>query len=160
MVKILFICHGNICRSPMAEAVFKDMIARRGLADRFDVGSAAVSSEELGNPVYPSANRELERRGLPRSNHRAWQLSRPDYECYDFFICMDRDNVYRLQRIFDGDRKHKIGMLLAYTDNPREIEDPWFTGRFEHVYDEIVEGCEALLDELLRDAATRGENGG
>ena len=151
MVKILFVCHGNICRSPMAEAVFKDMIVRRGLEDRFDVGSAAVSSEELGNPVYPSANHELMRRGLPRSDHRAWRLSQSDYDRYDYFICMDRDNVHRLQRIFGGDNERKIGLLLAYTDNPREIEDPWYTGRFDKVYDEIVEGCEALLDELIAD---------
>lgn len=151
MVKILFLCHGNICRSPMAEAVFKDMIARRGLADRFEVGSAAVSAEEIGNPVYFSANHELARRGLQRSDHHAWQLKSSDYDRYDFFIAMDMDNVHRMQRIFGGDSKRKIGLLLAYTDNPREIEDPWYTGRFDRVYDEIVEGCEALLNELITD---------
>ena len=151
MVKILFLCHGNICRSPMAEAVFRDMLKRRGLSERYEVDSAAVSSEEVGNPVDFSANRELERHGLPRSEHRAWQITREDYDRYDYFIGMDRDNVIRMRMIFGGDEKGKTGMLMGFTDEPREIEDPWFTGRFEHVYEEIVEGCEALLEELLRD---------
>ena len=141
MKRIVFVCHGNICRSLMAEAIFRDLLEKQHLTDRFAVDSAAVSDEELGNPVYPAAQTELARRGLPRSRHTAWQLSRGDYDRYDFFIGMDMDNVYRMQRIFGGDRKHKIGLLLAYTDHPAEVEDPWYTGRFDHVFDEILRGC-------------------
>ena len=150
MKKILFVCHGNICRSPMAEAIFRDMLDKQGLSDQFLVDSAAVSSEELGHPVYPAAQTELRRRGLPASAHRAWQLSRGDYDRYDFFIGMDTDNVYRMQRIFGGDRDKKIGLLLAFTDRPREVEDPWYTGRFGFVFDEITEGCAALLAQLTQ----------
>ena len=150
MKKILFVCHGNICRSPMAEAIFRDMLDKQGLSDQFLVDSAAVSSEELGHPVYPAAQTELRRRGLPASTHRAWQLSRGDYDRYDFFIGMDTDNVYRMQRIFGGDRDKKIGLLLAFTDRPREVEDPWYTGRFGFVFDEITEGCAALLAQLTQ----------
>ena len=150
MKRILFVCHGNICRSPMAEAIFRDMLRKQGLSDRFFVDSAAVSDEELGHPVYPAAQTELRRRGLPESAHRAWQLSREDYDRYDFFIGMDMDNVYRMQRIFGGDPSRKIGMLLSFTDRPREVEDPWFTGRFGYVFDEIAEGCAALLEQLTQ----------
>ncbi len=151
MTRIVFVCHGNICRSPMAEAIFRDLLEKRGLTNRFSVDSAAVSAEELGNPVYPAAQSELARRGLPRSAHTAWQLSPGDYDRFDFFVGMDMDNVYRMQRIFGGDKKKKIGLLLAYTDRPREVEDPWFTGRFAYVFDEIEEGCKAFLEELVRD---------
>ena len=131
MKKVLFVCHGNICRSPMAEAVFRHMLEERGLGERFAVDSAAVSAEEIGNPVYPEANRTLVAHGLPASNHHAWQLTRADYDRYDFFI----------------------GLLLAYTEHPREVEDPWYTGRFDRVFDLITQGCQALLEALLADEA-------
>ena len=150
MKSIVFVCHGNICRSPMAEAVFRDMLDRRGLTARYQVDSAAVSAEELGNPVYPEAQAELVRRGLPRSVHRAWQLCRADYDRYDYFLCMDMDNLRRMRVIFGGDPQKKTGLLLSYTNRPREVEDPWYTGRFDFVFDEISEGCCAFLDELLR----------
>ena len=153
MKSILFICHGNICRSPMAEAVFRHMLEERGLGERFAVDSAAVSAEEIGNPVYPEANRTLVAHGLPASNHHAWQLTRADYDRYDFFIGMDQENIYRMRQIFGGDSQHKVGLLLAYTEHPREVEDPWYTGRFDRVFDLITQGCQALLEALLADEA-------
>ena len=151
MKKVLFVCHGNICRSPMAEAVFRHMLEERGLGERFAVDSAAVSAEEIGNPVYPEANRTLVAHGLPASNHHAWQLTRADYDRYDFFIGMDQENIYRMRQIFGGDSQRKVGLLLAYTEHPREVEDPWYTGRFDRVFDLITQGCQALLEALLAD---------
>ena len=153
MKKVLFVCHGNICRSPMAEAAFRHMLEERGLGERFAVDSAAVSAEEIGNPVYPEANRTLVAHGLPASNHHAWQLTRADYDRYDFFIGMDQENIYRMRQIFGGDSQHKVGLLLAYTEHPREVEDPWYTGRFDRVFDLITQGCQALLEALLADEA-------
>lgn len=153
MIKILFVCHGNICRSPTAEAVFRHMLEERGLGERFAVDSAAVSAEEIGNPVYPEANRTLVAHGLPASNHHAWQLTRADYDRYDFFIGMDQENIYRMRQIFGGDSQRKVGLLLAYTEHPREVEDPWYTGRFDRVFDLITQGCQALLEALLADEA-------
>ena len=153
MKKVLFVCHGNICRSPMAEAVFRHMLEERGLGERFAVDSAAVSAEEIGNPVYPEANRTLVAHGLPASNHHAWQLTRADYDRYDFFIGMDQENIYRMRQIFGGDSQRKVGLLLAYTEHPREVEDPWYTGRFDRVFDLITPGCQALLEALLADEA-------
>lgn len=148
MVRILFICHGNICRSPMAEAIFRDLVAKRDLADYFEADSAAVSAEELGNPMYPAAQGELTRHGLPKSRHRAWQLNRADYDRFDLFVCMDNDNVRRIHRIFGDDPEGKVRLLLENANGAWEVEDPWYTGRFEYVYDEIAEGCAALLDAL------------
>ena len=153
MKKVLFVCHGNICRSPMAEAVFRHMLEERSLGERIAVDSAAVSAEEIGNPVYPEANRTLVAHGLPASNHHAWQLTRADYDRYDFFIGMDQENIYRMRQIFGGDSQRKVGLLLAYTEHPREVEDPWYTGRFDRVFDLITQGCQALLEALLADEA-------
>ena len=153
MKKVLFVCHGNICRSPMAEAVFRHMLEERSLGERIAVDSAAVSAEEIGNPVYPEANRTLVAHGLPASNHHAWQLTRADYDRYDFFIDMDQENIYRMRQIFGGDSQRKVGLLLAYTEHPREVEDPWYTGRFDRVFDLITQGCQALLETLLADEA-------
>ena len=154
MKSIVFVCHGNICRSPMAEVIFRNMLEKQGLTDRFTVDSAAVSSEELGNPVYSPAQRELARHGLPRSDHRAWKLSRADYDRYDCFVGMDMDNVRRMRYIFGGDDQGKISLLLHYTDRPGDVEDPWYTLRFDHVFDEITRGCQSLLAELLREEGT------
>ncbi len=150
MKRICFVCHGNICRSPMAEAVFKDMIVREGLTDCFEADSAAVSSEELGSPVYPPAAREMARRGLPRSNHRAWQLRVSDYDKYDMFICMDRSNLRWMNSIFGGDPQGKVSLLLAHAGEAAEVDDPWYTGDFAQAYDDIERGCAALLAELTR----------
>ena len=160
MKHILFICHGNICRSPMAESVFAAKIRARRLEWAYAVDSAAVSSEEIGNPAHPGTQRELTRHGLPRSAHHARHLRAEDYAQYDLFIGMDRDNLRRMERIFGGAPQHKIALLLAYTGEPREVEDPWYTGRYNVVYDEIDAGCEALLNELEQERKTEGKHHG
>lgn len=156
MKKILFICQANVCRSPMAEAVMRDMIAKRGLEAHYSVDSAAVGDERAGSPVDPAANAELERRGLQRSGHIARQMTRTDYDAADFVIGMDMENLFGARLLLDGDPKRRLGMLLAYTDDPREIEDPYMTGRFGFVCDRIAEGCAALLDQLEADRARTG----
>ena len=160
MTNILFVCHGNICRSPMAEYILKNLAAGAGAAERFEIDSAAVSREEIGNPVHPGTQRELARHGLPRSGHRAWQLGKADYDRYDLFIGMDRENLRRMERIFGGDPLHKIALLMAYTGEPREIEDPWYTDRYDVVYDEVDAGCEALLNELEQERRIKGKHHG
>ncbi len=153
MTSILFVCHGNICRSPMAEVIFKYLLEQRRLSDRFIVDSAAVSAEEIGNPTDFRANATLERHGLPRSRHIARQMTLADYERFDYILCMDMDNYNRLKRMVCGDPKRKAGLLMGYTDWGREVDDPWFTGQFDRTYEEIEEGCKAFLSELLRDQA-------
>ena len=144
MTKILFVCHGNICRSPMAEYVCKD------LAKGMDVHieSMAVSREEIGNGIYPYAARTLERHGIPYGKHRARQISRADYEAFDYVIVMEQYNLPRLMRIIGQDDQHKVCRLLDFTDTPADIEDPWYSGNFEAVYQQIVKGCQALLARL------------
>ena len=145
MVKLLFICHGNICRSPMAEFIFKDLAEKRGVAERFYVQSAATSTEELGNPVYPPARAVLARHGLSCKGKAAVQVSKRDYEAYDLLICMDSGNVRNLLRLLGGDPDGKVRKL-----NAQDVEDPWYTGNFEKVYSEIARGCEALLAQYLQ----------
>lgn len=148
-IKIIFLCHGNICRSPMAEFILRDMAQKRGLAERFEIASAATSWEELGNPVYPPARAELARHGISCKGKTARQVTRADYAHYDLLICMEQYNVRNLLRLLGGDPEGKVCRLLDFTDRPRDIADPWYSGDFETTYDEIVEGCEALLDKLL-----------
>ena len=144
----------------MAESVFAAKIRARKLEWAYAVDSAAVSSEEIGNPVHPGTQRELAGHGLPRSGHHAWQLRPGDYENYDLFIGMDKDNLRRMERIFGGDPQHKIALLTAYTGEACEIEDPWYTDRFDVVYDEIDAGCEALLNKLEQERKTEGKHHG
>lgn len=151
MISVLFVCHGNICRSPMAEAIFRHMLEQRGWTERFQVDSAAVSEEEEGSPVDFSANAELVKHGLPKSDHIARKLTQGDYTRFDYILGMDMDNYYRMKMIFGGDPKKKVGLLMGYTEQPREIEDPWFSGKFSQAYAEIEEGCKAFLEELARD---------
>ena len=149
MIKILFVCHGNICRSPMAEFVLKDMVRKRGLTDRFEIASAATSREELGNPVYPPARRKLAQHGIPCQGHHARQMTKEDYSRYDRIICMDRANLRNISRLTGGDPEGKLSMLLDYTSRAgQEVADPWYTGNFDDTWRDVTEGCEGLLAAL------------
>ena len=154
MVKILFVCHGNICRSVMAECVFAYLAEKAGLADRFEISSAATSTEEIwgdrGNPIYPPALDALKRHGIPVEPHYAVQLKKSDYAAYDHILCMDSRNLRNIGRMLGADRDGKIRKLLDFTEAPRDVSDPWFTGNFERAYADITEGCEALLAHLER----------
>jgi len=141
MHKILFVCHGNICRSPMAEFVLKDMAAKAGVAHKFHIASAAASREELGNPVYPPARRELASHGISCDGHKARQITREDLEKYDYIYYMDRNNLHRLNRMFpDFD---SFRPFLS-----RDVADPWYTGDFTQTWADVCEGCERILKEL------------
>ena len=144
-VRIMFVCHGNICRSPMAEFVMKDLVARAGQTDRFEIASSATSREELGNPIYPPAQRELRRRGVPFDvRKRATQLTVDAYDRYDYFVVMDDYNKSNLMRIFGADPDGKVKKLLDYA-NGGDVADPWYTDRFDVAFDDILRGCEAFL---------------
>ncbi len=146
MKKVLFLCHGNICRSPIAEFVFKDMT--KGLP--IQVESMAVSREEIGNGIYPSAAAVLRAHSIPFSNHCARQITRRDYEEFDYIIVMESQNIPRLMRIIGEDDEGKVCRLLDFTDKPKDIEDPWYSGNFEKVFNEISKGCRALLYHLTQ----------
>ena len=145
MIKVLFICHGNICRSAIAEYLFKDMIRKNGLQDLYYVESAATSTEELGCPVYPPARRLLNQHGIDCSGHRARQITRADYDRFDLLIAMDGRNIRNMERIFGGDPEGKVHLLSEYGTFSGEIEDPWYTGNFEKVYGQIEDGLMGLL---------------
>ncbi len=148
MVRILFVCHGNICRSPMAEFFTRDLAERSGVADRLAVASAATSAEELGNPVYPPARQELARHGISCAGHAARQLTRADYDRFDLLIAMDSANLRNMARICGGDPEGKLRRLLDYTDRPGDVADPWYTGDFAATWRDVSAGCAALLDTL------------
>ena len=150
MVKILFVCHGNICRSPMAEFIMKKMVRERGLDREFVIASAATSREELGNPVYPPAKRILFRHGITCNGKTAVQMTRADYGKYDYIVAMDKQNLRNITRIIGNDSENKESLLLDLTDFPRSVADPWYSGDFETAYADIEEGCEALLAEIIR----------
>ena len=148
MIKILFICHGNICRSPMAEFVLRDMAARRGLGARLFVASAATSTEEIGNPVHRGTREKLREHGISTDGKRAVQLKKSDYDQYDYLLGMESWNLTNMMRILKNDPEHKVHRLLDFSDRPRDIADPWYTGNFDVTYDDVVEGCEAFLAHL------------
>lgn len=152
-VRMMFVCHGNICRSPMAEFIMKDMVAQKGLSDAFLIASCATSTEEIwngiGNPVYPPAVAELAKHGLRCDGKRAVQLRREDYSKYDLFIGMDSANIRNMHRIFGGDPEGKIRKLMEYTERGGDVADPWYSDRFDIAYRDIEEGCRALMDALL-----------
>ena len=148
MTHILFVCHGNICRSPMAEFVMKDLVEKAGLEARFYIESAAVSAEELGNPVYPPARRELAAHGISCDGKTARQMSRADYDRFDLLVCMDTSNLRRMERICGGDPKGKLSRLLDHTDHPGDVADPWYTGDFIATWQDVWSGCTALLEKF------------
>lgn len=152
MIKILFVCHGNICRSPMAEFVMKDLVEKAGLKDRFHIESAATSTEEIGNPVYPPARRKLAEHGISCAGHAARQLTRKDYDQFDWLIGMDFANLRNLRRMCGGDEQNKIHLLMDYTHRPGEVADPWYTGNFEATWQDVREGCEGLLQYLTKES--------
>jgi len=149
LIRILFVCHGNICRSPMAEFVMKDLVRQKGLADAYEIASAATSREEIGNPVYPPARRKLAEHDISCAGHAARQVTRRDYEHYDLILGMDHANIRNIQRIAGGDPEGKITLLLDHAlRSGQEVADPWYTGDFDAAWDDILEGCEGLLAEL------------
>ena len=150
MLDILFICHGNICRSPLAEFVMKDLTERQGLAGKFQIASAATSREELGNDIHPGTRRVLERQGIPFSSRQARQITKSDYEAYDYIIAMDRANLRNLERLLGGDPEGKFFLFLEFAGEHRDIADPWYTGNFDETYRDIKQGCTALLEFLLQ----------
>ncbi|MDO5702203.1 MAG: low molecular weight protein-tyrosine-phosphatase [Lachnospiraceae bacterium] len=145
MIKILFICHGNICRSPMAEFVLKDKVMKRGIAQHFHIESAATTCEEIGNPVYPPARKKLAEHGIRCDGKTARRMRKSDYGEFDYIIGMDDENRYDMKRITGGDPEGKISCLMDYTDRPREVADPWYTRNFDATWDDVNEGCDAFL---------------
>ena len=148
MEKVLFICHGNICRSPMAEFMMKDMVEKAGLSHLFEIASAATSTEEIGNPVYPPVRRLLAAHQIDCSGKTARQIRKSDYSAYDLLIGMDDANIRNMQRAFGGDPERKIHLLLAYGRQCRSVADPWYTRDFEATWSDVCEGCHGILEML------------
>ena len=153
MIKILFVCHGNICRSPMAEFCMKDMVKKAGLSDKFELASAATSTEEIGNPVYPPAKDTLSKHGISCAGKTARQMTKADYEYYDYIIAMDRFNLKNMKRFTGTDERKKVSLMMDYTDRCGDVADPWYTGDFETTWNDICEGCRGLLDMVYRNGS-------
>ena len=148
MTKILMICHGNICRSTMAEFVMKDMVNKTGLTDKYYIESAATSREEIGNDTHPGTKHKLTEVGIPFTKRKARQVTPKDYDEFDYLIIMDQNNLRNLNRIITDDPGNKVFKLLDFAGKNRDIADPWYTGNFDETYDDVVEGCQALLNYL------------
>lgn len=149
MIKVLFVCHGNICRSPMAEFVLKDMVKKLGLEKEFIIASAATSREEIGNPVHYGTRKKLKEYNISVDGKCAIQLTKKDYELYDYIIGMEQINVTNIYRIVGNDKDKKVSRLLDFSDRPRDIADPWYTGDFNKTYEDVYEGCQALLKTCI-----------
>ena len=148
MIKILFICHGNICRSPMAEFVFKKIVKDNGLSDKFLINSAATSTEEIGNGIHHGTKAKLTEKNIPFTSHRAVQITKSDYDNYEYLIVMDSMNLRNMQRILGFDSQKKVHRLLDFTSCQRDVADPWYTGNFDVTYNDIDKGCHALFDYI------------
>lgn len=150
MIKIMFVCLGNICRSPMAEFVLKDLVRKRNLSNEFYIKSSATSSEELGNGVHYGTRKKLNDVGIPVETRKATKLDKSDYDKYDYILGMEKSNIKNILRIVGNDSQHKIYRLLDFSNNPRDIADPWYTGNFDITYNDILEGCIAFLDYICK----------
>ena len=155
MIKILFVCHGNICRSTMAEYVMKDLVKKEGLQQQFYISSAGTSREEIGNGVHYGTRRKLKDEGIPVGDHRAVQLQKEDYKAYDYLIGMDDANMRNMERILHGDREHKLYLLLDFTNRPGAIADPWYTGNFDDTFRDVTEGCRGFLEYLKQEGCLK-----
>ena len=149
MIRVMFVCLGNICRSPMAEFVLKDLVRKRGVENNFLIKSSATSYEEIGNDVHYGTKRKLMEENIPVESREAVRLSKNDYKKYDYIIGMEESNVRNILRIVGEDKNSKVCKLLDYSSNPRDIADPWYTGNFDKTYEDILEGCIAFLDSVL-----------
>lgn len=147
--KILFVCLGNICRSPMAEFVMKDLVRQMGIDSQFEIASAATSTYEIGNPVYPPARQKLASHGIDCKGKTARQITKHDYDYYDYIIAMDQSNVKNLKKMFGEDTDNKITLLMDYTTRPADVADPWYTGDFDATWNDVVEGCKGLITSLI-----------
>ncbi len=147
-IRVMFVCHGNICRSPMAEFLLKDMVDKRGISDRFIIESAATTNEEIGNPVYPGTRKRLAREGISVDGKFAKRLRRDDYDKFDLIIGMDEENMRDMKRLFGDDSDGKVYKMMEFAGIDRDVADPWYTGDFEATYDDIYEGCIGLLNFL------------
>jgi len=150
MIKVMFVCHGNICRSPMAEFIMKKLVSDSGLSDQFYIASSATSTEELGNSLYPPAKSELAKHGIGCAGKTAVQLRKTDYDKYDYFIGMDTANIRNMNRIFGSDKDGKIYKLLTFAGRSDDVSDPWYSRDFGTAYDDIEEGCKGLLEQLIK----------
>lgn len=150
MIKVNFVCHGNICRSTMAEFVFKDMVAKKGLSDKFHIESSATSREEIGNPVHPGTRNKLAEVGISTKGKYARQITKKDYKDFDYILIMDDMNRRNLKRIIGEDTDKKVYKLLHFANSERDIADPWYTGNFDETYDDVLEGCTAFLDYCIK----------
>ena len=148
MINILFVCHGNICRSPMAEMVLKDMVRKAGLAGRFSIASRAATTEEIGHDIYPPARRTLDVHHIPHPKRKASLITEEDYKKADYIIAMDQENLHDLAYLTHHDPDHKISLLLSWAGENRDVADPWFTNDYEKTYDDVVKGCKGILRKL------------
>ena len=150
MKKIIFVCLGNICRSPMAEFVMKDIVEKAGLSHEFEIASAATSTYEIGNPGYPPARQKLAEHGIDCKGKTARQITKKAYDYYDYIIAMDQSNIRNLKNMLSNDPQGKISLLMDYTSRPADVADPWYTGYFQATWDDVSEGCEALLKFIMK----------